>query len=231
MEVLCLKGGKRGSMWNREICVCGVLGLAWLAACAEGVDNGSPPVISAGHSGYTSGQDGSTGSSSTTAESGETVEWETTSSNPTSTSGSTAEETDGGTSTGSTTGEEASTTANDPTTTGSTTEDGSSSSSSGGEENDPQPEEGLYSDCAGVDDTCSGEHVCYGLTLNGDKVDGYCTLFCGGADDCLPEPMSGAKTACITAGEYEVCALACNATSDCPGGMTCEPIEGGSYCW
>jgi hypothetical protein len=109
------------------------------------------------------------------------------------------------------------------------TTDGGSGGSSGMPPVDEQPEDGMYSECAGV-----GE--CIGLTtcvLAG--ATGFCSN-AGCADpvaDCDPNPSgtSTAPPACVDNGAgLQVCALSCMLGQTCPGGMDCVALGASMVC-
>ncbi len=142
---------------------------------------------------------------------------------------STASSTDG-------TGQGATTTAADEDTTagtdaGSSGSGDSSGSSSTGPMADPQPDDGMYSDCQLIND-CVGLTTCVLAT----DEDGFCSRN-GCVDpvaDCDPTPGGTATPACI---EYavqivpeDVCALDCSGGAICPGGMSCQDVQGNLVC-
>lgn len=141
----------------------------------------------------------------------------------------------------------------DESTTSTDTTNGSSSSSSSSSTTmmmttdppppppkDPQPAQGLYSNCF-------PSEMCVGLNGGGClslqdadmvKFDGFCTILCDSAADCVPKPNSPAVTQCLfidDAHTQSACFLQCVGDADCPTGMTCElvalPDGDGSYCW
>lgn len=100
---------------------------------------------------------------------------------------------------------------------------------------DPQPANGLYADCfaKACDNQTDG---CFELQdANMAKIDGYCTLLCNSAADCVPKPNAPAQTECVDiGGGQKVCMLKCAGVADCPTGMTCEGVDingGTDYCW
>lgn len=114
------------------------------------------------------------------------------------------------------------------TATPATSSDGSGGASTGAPA-DEQPEDGMYSACAGV-----GE--CIGLTncvMAG--ATGFCTN-AGCADavaDCQPNPgaTSTATPACVDNGAgLQVCALSCSLGEVCPGGMDCVGLGATMVC-
>lgn len=97
--------------------------------------------------------------------------------------------------------------------------------------NDPQPGNGLYSDCAQVNNC---DFLCLQLQdANMQILDGFCSKECVNAGECTPAPQSKATVTCIAGVGY--CALACTLDSDCPVGMTCESVninnQVQNYCW
>jgi hypothetical protein len=115
------------------------------------------------------------------------------------------------------------------TSTPATSSDGGSADASTGAPVDEQPDDGMYSACAGV-----GE--CIGLTtcvLAG--ATGFCSN-AGCADavaDCLPNPSatSTASPACVDNGAgLQVCALSCAVGQTCPGGMDCVALGATMVC-
>jgi hypothetical protein len=105
---------------------------------------------------------------------------------------------------------------------------GSDGGSSGAPPADEQPEDGMYSACAGV-----GE--CIGLTtcvLVG--ATGFCSDGCADpVQDCVPNPSasSTAPPLCVDNGAgMMVCALSCSMGQPCPGGMDCMPLGATMVC-
>ena len=109
--------------------------------------------------------------------------------------------------------------------------DDSGGSSSTGPVADPQPDDGMYSDCQLIND-CVGLTTCVLAT----DTDGFCSRN-GCTDpvaDCDPSPGGTATVACI---EYavqivpeDVCALDCSGGATCPGGMSCQDVQGNLVC-
>ena len=118
------------------------------------------------------------------------------------------------------------------TTTTTVTSDGTT-----GGQTDPQPADGLYSDCSQKMCNPNLTDGCWTLQdVNMMTLDGFCTLFCSGNVDCMPKPNAPATTECRDFGDgQKVCVLACNVQSDCPLGMTCTQVNANgmteTFCW
>jgi hypothetical protein len=94
---------------------------------------------------------------------------------------------------------------------------------------DEQPEDGMYSACAGVGE-CVGLNIC---VLAGAA--GFCsnTGCLDPAANCLPNPSatSTALPACVDNGAgLQVCALSCAGGQTCPGGMDCVALGATMVC-
>lgn len=94
---------------------------------------------------------------------------------------------------------------------------------------DEQPQDGMYSQCAGVGE-CIGLTTC--VLVGGT---GFCSN--AGCDDpvadCLPNPSatSTAPAACVDNGAgLQVCALSCAGGQSCPGGMDCLALGASLVC-
>lgn len=149
--------------------------------------------------------------------------------------------TTGDDSTTTTTGNNTTTTTTGNNTTTTTTTDGTSSTTDPPPPpppKDPQPADGLYSDCANKDCNMNLTDGCFELSdaMTMMKIDGYCTLFCNSDADCFPKPAGPSVAKCVNIGMNQtVCMLSCNGLVDCPTGMTCESVnvngQTGKYCW
>jgi hypothetical protein len=98
-----------------------------------------------------------------------------------------------------------------------------SDGSSGSPPVDEQPEDGMYSECAGVGE-CIGLTTCVLVGATGFCSNAGCV---DAVMDCVPNP-SGTSTAvplCVDNGAgLQVCALSCSMGQTCPGGMACMPL-------
>lgn len=94
---------------------------------------------------------------------------------------------------------------------------------------DEQPENGMYSECAGVGD-CVGLTTCVVVGATGFCSNGGCA---DPVQDCDPNPSatSTAPPLCVDNGAgLMVCALSCAGGQVCPGGMACMPIGATMVC-
>lgn len=113
---------------------------------------------------------------------------------------------------------------------------GSTASGSSGDEESEQPEDGMYSACASPVD-CIGFTTCLTATdTGGQPIDPFCTdgACSSPLADCQPTPGGTAVPICL---EVEiggvmdsVCALDCSQGQECPAGMDCRTLTGGSIC-
>jgi hypothetical protein len=108
------------------------------------------------------------------------------------------------------------------------TESGSDGGSSGSPPVDEQPEDGMYSECAGVGE-CIGLTTCVVVGATG-----FCSGGCADpVQDCdiNPSATSTAPALCVDNGAgLMVCALGCAAGQTCPGGMECMPLGASMVC-
>lgn len=106
---------------------------------------------------------------------------------------------------------------------------GTDAASTGAPPVDEQPEDGMYSACAGVGD-CIGLNTC---VLAGAV--GFCSNT-GCADpvaNCDPNPSATATApaTCVDNGAgLQVCALSCAGGQSCPGGMDCVALGATMVC-
>lgn len=108
------------------------------------------------------------------------------------------------------------------------TDSGSDGGSSGSPPVDEQPEDGMYSECAGVGE-CIGLTTCVVVGATG-----FCSGGCADpVQDCLvnPSATSTAPPLCVDDGTgLMVCALGCAGGQTCPGGMDCMPLGASMVC-
>lgn len=112
-----------------------------------------------------------------------------------------------------------------PPATGSDSDGGSS----GAPPTDEQPEDGMYSECAGVGE-CIGLTTCVLVGATGFCSNGGCA---DPVQDCVPNPgaASTAPPLCVDNGAgLMVCALSCSMGQACPGGMDCLPLGATMVC-
>ena len=109
----------------------------------------------------------------------------------------------------------------------------SSGGSSSGEPPSEQPEDGMYSSCDSIVD-CIGLTACLTATdTGGQPIDPFCTAGACKSPlaQCDPTPGGTAVPICLlTASEETVCALDCSQGQECPDGMDCRTLAGGSIC-
>ena len=101
--------------------------------------------------------------------------------------------------------------------------DGGSGGSTGAPPMNEQPEDGMYSECAGVGE-CIGLTTCVMVGATGFCSDAGCV---DPVTDCAPNPSvtSTAPALCVDNGTgLQVCALSCSGGQTCPGGMECMPL-------
>jgi hypothetical protein len=101
---------------------------------------------------------------------------------------------------------------------------------------DPQPADGIYSDCFAKECDFTMVDVCLELTdAMMKKIDGFCSLVCNGDADCQPKPNVPAVSKCVDTGGDKFCLLQCNGVADCPTGMSCQSVNingnTAKYCW
>lgn len=109
------------------------------------------------------------------------------------------------------------------------TDSGSDGGSSGSPPVDEQPEDGMYSECAGVGD-CIGLTTCVVVGATGFCSNGGCA---DPVQDCAlnPSATSTAPPLCVDNGAgLMVCALSCAGGQACPGGMECMPLGATMVC-
>lgn len=113
-----------------------------------------------------------------------------------------------------------------PSTTTATT---SAEGSTGAPPVDEQPDNGMYSECAGVAD-CIGLNTCVLAGAVGFCSNTGCTDPVAQCD-ANPGATATAPPACVDNGAGQmVCALACAGGQSCPGGMECVALGGTSVC-
>lgn len=98
-----------------------------------------------------------------------------------------------------------------------------SGGSSGAMPVDEQPEDGMYSACAGPAE-CIGLTTCVIVGATGFCSNANCA---DPVQDCIPNPSatSTAPALCVDNGTgLMVCALSCAMGQTCPGGMECLPL-------
>lgn len=109
----------------------------------------------------------------------------------------------------------------------------SGEASSSGAVPSEQPENGMYSSCDSIAD-CVGLTACLTATdTSGQAIDAFCTA--GACDSplaqCDPTPGGTAVPICLPTDAMDnVCALDCAQGQECPDGMDCRTLAGGSIC-
>ncbi len=110
---------------------------------------------------------------------------------------------------------------------------GTSGGSSSGGPPSEQPEQGMYSPCDSIVD-CIGLTACLTATdAGGQPIEPFCT---SGAcksplAQCDPTPGGTAVPVCLPTDTMDnVCALDCSQGQECPVGMDCRTLAGGSIC-
>lgn len=105
--------------------------------------------------------------------------------------------------------------------------------SSSGEPPSEQPEDGMYSSCDSIVD-CIGLTACLTATdTGGQPIEPFCTAGACKSPlaQCDPTPGGTAVPICLlTASMETVCALDCSQGQECPDGMDCRTLAGGSIC-
>lgn len=106
---------------------------------------------------------------------------------------------------------------------GSASAEGGSSSSGG--VIGPEP----YPACQASQPYCAGSDVCLILESGGNVLASWCSeTGCDGPGDC-PTPSTGNATKeCVDSGDG-FCVLSCAVDDDCPTGMDCYSVNGGSF--